>query len=50
MTVARSVADVLDQHLTLEVECIDRMVRREAFVDRVEVRDLDRGACRSRTA
>ena len=25
MTVARSVADVLDEHVTLEVECIDRM-------------------------
>jgi len=25
MTVARSVADVLDRHVTLEVECIDRM-------------------------
>ena len=25
MTVARSVADVLDGHVTLEVECIDRM-------------------------
>jgi len=25
MTVARSVADVLDDHVTLEVECIDRM-------------------------
>ena len=26
MTVARSVADVLDEHVTLEVECIDRML------------------------
>ena len=25
MTVARSVSDVLDEHVTLEVECIDRM-------------------------
>ena len=25
MTVARSVADILDEHTTLEVECIDRM-------------------------
>ena len=25
MTVARSVADVLDEHVTLEVQCIDRM-------------------------
>jgi hypothetical protein len=25
MTVARSVADVLDDHVTLEVECVDRM-------------------------
>jgi hypothetical protein len=25
MTVARSVSDVLDDHVTLEVECIDRM-------------------------
>jgi hypothetical protein len=25
MTVARSVADVLDDHVTLEVECLDRM-------------------------
>jgi hypothetical protein len=25
MTVVRSVADVLDEHVTLEVECIDRM-------------------------
>ena len=25
MTVARSVADVLDDHVTLEVECIDRI-------------------------
>ena len=25
MTVARSVADVLDEHVTLEVECVDRM-------------------------
>jgi len=25
MTVTRSVADVLDEHVTLEVECIDRM-------------------------
>ena len=25
MTVARSVADVLAEHVTLEVECIDRM-------------------------
>jgi hypothetical protein len=25
MTVARSVADVLDDHVTFEVECIDRM-------------------------
>src|ERR1700716_4271130 len=25
MTVARSVGDVLDDHVTLEVECVDRM-------------------------
>jgi hypothetical protein len=25
MTVARSVADVLDQHVDFEVECIERM-------------------------
>jgi hypothetical protein len=25
MTVARSVADVLSEHVTLEVECVDRM-------------------------
>ena len=25
MTVARSVAEVLDQHVDFEVECIDRM-------------------------
>ena len=25
MAVTRSVADVLDEHVTLEVECIDRM-------------------------
>ena len=25
MTVARNVADVLDEHVTFEVECIDRM-------------------------
>jgi len=25
MTVARSVSDVLEDHVTLEVECIDRM-------------------------
>jgi hypothetical protein len=25
MTIARSVTDVLDKHVTLEVECIDRM-------------------------
>src|SRR5215204_445171 len=25
MTIARSVAEVLDQHVTLELECIDRM-------------------------
>ena len=25
MTVARTVADVLDEHTVLEVECIDRM-------------------------
>ena len=25
MTIARTVADVLDEHVTLEVECIDRM-------------------------
>ena len=34
MTVARSVSDVLDDHVRLEVECIDRMVRHEALVRR----------------
>lgn len=42
MTVARCVSDVLGDHVTLEVECIDRMVRHEALCVRVEVRDLHR--------
>jgi hypothetical protein len=44
MTVARSVADVLAEHVSFEVECIDRMVRHEALCVRVEVRDLHRQA------
>ena len=44
MTVARSVSDVLNDHVQFEVECIDRMVRHEALCVRVEVRDLHRQA------
>jgi hypothetical protein len=44
MTIARSVADVLAEHVVFEVECIDRMVRHEALCVRVEVRDLHRQA------
>ena len=36
MTVARTVADVLTQHVTFEVECIDRM-----FLNAVEVELVD---------
>ncbi len=31
MTLARTVADVLTEHVTFEVECIDRLVRHEAL-------------------
>lgn len=40
MTVPRTVSEVLSEHVTFEVECIDRMVRHEALCVRVEVRDL----------
>jgi hypothetical protein len=39
----------LNDHISVDAYEIPD-VRREAFVDRVEVRDLDRGSCRSRTA
>jgi hypothetical protein len=45
------VKPVIDLNDKLSVDCYEIPdVRREAFVDRVEVRDLDRGSCRSRTA
>jgi hypothetical protein len=32
MTVARSVADVLTEHVRFEVECIDRMYLNEVYL------------------
>ncbi len=44
MAATVTVNDLLDDHVTLEVECLDRMVRHEALCVRVEVRDLHRQA------
>ena len=44
MAAATTVNDLLDGHVSLDLECIDRMVRHEALCVRVEVRDLHRQA------
>ena len=36
--------DILDGHVTLDIECLDRIVRHEALCVRVEVRGLHRQA------
>jgi len=42
MAAAVTVSDLLDGHVSLDVECLDRIVRHEALCVRVEVRDLHR--------
>jgi hypothetical protein len=39
-----NVNDVLDGHVVLDLECLDRLVRHEAPSSRVGVRDLHHGA------
>jgi hypothetical protein len=39
-----TISQVLDGHVRLEVECLDRVVRHEAPSSRVGVRDLHHGA------
>jgi hypothetical protein len=42
MTATITVGALLDEHVVLDVQCLDRIVRHEALCVRVEVRDLHR--------